>query len=183
MIIKYLILINLFFILFLTSCSSVKVSSIKNEEKRMSDITGYFVYCNIADMELRKSLEVAIVEKFSAKGKKAKESILMFPPIKEYDSLEIKEKCMKDGLNAKLTISPINTSSETGYMYMYGMLMPVTISNYSFDLILLDFSDNETIIRSTVNTEASSIKYITSTIAQKIVNELIKIEENENVLE
>ena len=62
-------------------------------------------------MELRKSLEVAIVEKFTAKGKKAKESILMFPPIKEYDSLEIKEKCMNNGLNAKLTISPNNYNS------------------------------------------------------------------------
>ena len=180
---KYFFVFNLFLIVLLTSCATVKVSTVKNNEKKMSDITGYFVYCNIADMELRKSLEVAIVEKFTTKGKKAKESILMFPPIKEYDSLEIKEKCMNNGLNAKLTISPINTSTETGYMYMYGMLMPVTSTNYSFDLSLLDFSDNETIIHSTVNTEGDSIKYITSTIAQKIVNELIKIEENETVLE
>ena len=181
--IKYFIIFNLFLIILLSSCATVKVSTIKNEDKKMSDVTGYFVYCNIADMELRKSLESAIVENFSAKGKKAKESIVMFPPIKEYNSSEIKEKCLNNGLNAQLTISPINTSTDTGYMYMYGMLMPITSTNYSFDLILVDFNDNETIIHSTVNTEGDSIKYITSTIAQKIVNELIKIEEKEYIQE
>ena len=134
---KYFFVFNLFLIVLLTSCATVKVSTVKNNEKKMSDITGYFVYCNIADMELRKSLEVAIVEKFTAKGKKAKESILMFPPIKEYDSLEIKEKCMNNGLNAKLTISPTNTSTETGHMHTHCKIMRQTTHNNSIKFTLI----------------------------------------------
>ena len=177
----YFIVLNVFLVLLFASCTSVKISTIKNEQKKISDVSGYLVYCNIADMELRNTLESSIVEKFTEKGKKAKESILLFPPIREYSYTEINEKCMNEGLNAKLTISPINSSTETGYMYMYGVLMPVSSTNYSFDLILQDLVDNEIIIRSTVNTEGSSIKYIASTIAKKIVNEF-SVEENKELL-
>ena len=171
-------LIALSFMLF--SCASIKISTIKNENKKLSKISGYLVYCDIADIELRTNLEKEIVNQFLKVNEKANESIALFPPLKNYSTSEINEKSKENGLNAKLTLTPINSSSETGYMYMYGMLVPVSSTNYSFDITVQDFTDNEVILRSTLNSEGDSIKYIISSIATKIVNELQNEEIKEN---
>ena len=168
---KYFILsILLSFLLF--SCTSIKVSTVKNNDKRISEISGFLVFCDIADIGLRTELENNIVKKLSAKGKVAKESVVLFPPLKNYNSSEIYEESKKNELNTKLIISPITSSSKTGYMYMYGMLLPVSSTNNSFDVLLQDLESGEIIIHSTVNTEGDSLKYIISKFSEKIVSEI-----------
>ncbi len=174
----YSFLIVLSFQLF--SCASVKISTIKNDNKKLSNISGYLVYCDMADIELRTNFEKEIVNRFSKIERKAKESIVLFPPLRDYNTNEIYEKSKENGLNAKLTIAPINSSSETGYMYMYGVLVPVTSRNYSFDIIVQDLSDGEVILRSTLNTRGDAIKYIISSITGKLVTELQNEEIKEN---
>ena len=174
---KYLFLIILPFLFF--SCASIKISTIKNDNKKLYDISGYLVYCDIADIELRTNLEKEIVNCFLKIEKKAKESIVLFPPLRDYNTTEIYEKSKENELNAKLTITQINSSSATGYMYMYGMLVPVSSTNYTFDIIVQDLTDGEIILRSTLNTEGGSLKYIISNIAERLVTEL----QNEEIKE
>lgn len=166
------------------SCSSLDISTIKNPEKKLSDTSGYIVFFDNPDIGLRTELENNIVKNFSAKGKLSKESIVLFPPIKDYESSEIRQKCLENGLNLKVLITTIDKSSETATTYTYaysnGVMIPIPISatstHYIFDIIVQDLRDNEIIIHSTLNSEDGSLKYIISKIADKIVNEILNEE-------
>ena len=161
-------------LLVITSCTSVNISSIKNYEKKISEVSGILVFSDMVDMELRLSLEKEIVNQFVLNGKYAKESILLFPPIKDYSVSELKEKCELERITARLKISPISSSTETGFMYMYGTLVPVSSTDYSFDMILQDLSDDAIILRSTVSVaDGGSIKSVIDDVAKKIVAEII----------
>lgn len=178
-------ILTLLLSLLLTSCASFKVSTVKNNNKNISEISGFLVFCDIADIGLRTKIETEIAQKLSSKGKIAKESIVLFPPLKNYNSLEIYEESIKNKLNAKLLIRPIDSSSETGYMYISGMLVPITSNNNSFDILLQDLEDEEIIIHSTINTEGDSLEYIISKFSQKIVYEILNEECKEfiNIME
>ena len=104
----------------------------------------------------------------------------LFPPFKDYDIFEIRDKCKKNGLNTKLVVTPINSSSETAYTYISGALIPISSTNYTFDIMMIDLENEEIIIRSTLKTEGDSIEYISSYIAKRIVTEMQKEEEKEN---
>ena len=178
---------NIFFIIVLlfviTSCATVDFYNIKNEEKNISGIKGYLIQFDIEDMKLRNSLETELVKRISNNGKKAKESILLFPPIREYTAVEIMEKCIAENLNAKILITLENVENEKAFMFMYGILMPVSTSNYTFDMKIIDINGNQIIIHSTIKTEGDSLKYICSQLSKKIVNELLKEEEKETLKE
>lgn len=166
---KQLLLILILFSILFSSCASVKVSTVKNENKKLSEVTGYLIICNFADIGLRTEFENKIVQKLTKREKNAKESVVLFPPLKNYTSLEIQDESMKNNLNAKIIISQIDSKSETGYMYMSGAIVPVTSTNNCIDVIVQDLINDEIIMHSTLNTEGDSLKYIISQVSEKIV--------------
>lgn len=176
---KIVLLLQLSLVVLFTSCATIKVTTIKNSEKLLSDATGYMVFFNTTDMELRKQLESNIVEELKNNGKEAIVSISVFPPLKDYNKEEVKSGCIKNNCNYKITIVTSNTSVETGFVLMYGMLIPASSTNCSFDIIIQDINDNEIVMRSTVNTEGDELKYITKNIAKKIVAEIVNEEVKE----
>ncbi len=172
---KILLSAILLFSVFSCSSTTFKLSSIKNNKKKIAEASNYIVFCDISDIGLRTELEKSIVQEFAKKGKTAKESINLFPPLKEYDPNEIKSECLRNNIYTKLQITPINSSSETGYMLMYGVLIPLTEKSNSFDIIIQDFKDDEMIMRSSLNTEGD-LKNIVSKTAVSIVDEILNEE-------
>ena len=173
---KQLLLISILFSVLFISCTSVKVSTIKNENRKLTEVTGYLILCDFADIGLRTEFENGIVQKLTKRGKNAKESVVLFPPLKNYTALEIQNESIKNNLNAKIIISHINSTSETGYMYMSGVLVPVTSTNNCIDVIVQDLINDEIIMHSTVNTEGDSLKYIITHISEKIVTAVLNEE-------
>lgn len=178
---KIKFLLYCFIILFFNSCASINFTTVKNDNKYISDAKGFLVFCNIEDMKLRKNFEKSIVDQLKESGRNAKESILLFPPVREYSALELKEKCVNEGLDVKLEIKQINSTTQTGYVYMYGMLLPVSSTDYTFDLVIQDFNDGEIILRSTINTDGDSLKSMISDIARRIVVEIKNESQKEKI--
>lgn len=159
--------------LFFTSCSSVKISTVKNQEKRIFNTEAIVVYCNSADIEFRTILESTAKEYFEKNGKSSIQSINLFPPIREYSLTEVYEIIEQNNFDSILFISQIASEKETGFVQVYGVLVPVSSLNTSFDVQLVDLSDKQIILHSTVKSEGESLSSMAKSISKKIVSEIL----------
>lgn len=156
-----------------TSCSTVKISTIKNQEKRIIDNHGIVIYSNSSDIEFRNTLETIIKDNFTKCRKNSIQSINLFPPLKSYSIEEIYEVSKKNNFDSILFISQTGSEKETGYILLYGVLVPTSTVNNSFDVQFIDLKDGVGILHSTVKAEGDTLNSMAKSVAKKIVSEIL----------
>ena len=165
------------------SCTSVKLTTVKNDEKNILDVSGYIVFCNFADIGLRSNLENKIVNEFTKRNISAKASIELFPPVREYSYAEMRDKSLGQSMNARIVFTTIDSTTETAYIPIYGVILPASSTYYSFDISVQDFNDNQLFMHSTLNTETDSIDGSSSDISKGIVLEILSLRSKELISE
>jgi len=161
-----------FFIVLFASCSSVKIDTVKNDEKKILDCKGIVVFANTQDISFRKNIENGIKEQFSKYGKQTIESITLLPPVKEYTENEIYEICRNNKYDSILFVSQMGAEKQTSYVIGYNLLIPASTVISSFDVQLIDLKDNQTVLRSTVTSEGDTLNSMAKSISKKIVSEI-----------
>ena len=170
------------------SCSSLEISTVKDPNRDINNLSGFLVFCDVPDIGLRTDVENKIVSFLLKKNKVAKDSISLFPPLREYDDSEIRELCQKNNLDTKIVIRLIDSTSESSlshsYNYVNGIMVAtpisMTVNYYCYDVLIQNSQNEEIIMHSTVNMD-ESLKYHSSEFAEKIVYEMLNEEYKEYI--
>ena len=179
-------LIVFFSVVLLTSCTSVKISTIKNQDKKVYNHQGIVICSNSKDIEFRTTVESKVKDYFEKYGKRTIQSIKLFPPLREYSITEIYEISKENNYDSILFISSLSEkqTGQTGYVFpfqYYFLFSTSTSYNSAFDVQLIDVTDSKAVLHSTVKAEGDSLNTITKSISKKIVSEILTAECNEYI--
>ena len=161
------------FVLLITSCTSVKVTTLKNENKKIHNCKGIFVFVDSVDINFRTNLEKKIKENLENHDKKVIESYTVFPPLKKYSLTEMYEIGKEKNYDSVLYVTQMSAEKEREYFLLSGVLLSDTNVTSSFDVQHIDLTDSQVIFRSTVNSEGDTMNAIVRSVATKIASEFL----------
>lgn len=192
------ILVGIFFLSLLVSCTSTKISSFSDPNIKISEYKRILICGDIRDIEIRKTIEKDLVNEFTQNGKNVISSIDVISPLKEYSKTELNQIYLKNNIDCILSVSIINTVEGEEYIpqqtyinytstYVNGIPISVplttTTGGYSesylkvdFEIKLTDVETGEIVFRATANSEGDDISdmgAISKSLSEKITEEYL----------
>ena len=172
--------------LFLTSCATTKIESVKKPDAELTKYKKTLIYVDIQDIQFRKLLEKDIEEQLAMQKKNIIKSIEIIPPLKEYSESDINKICRDNSIDSIIKISVISLSTNNGDSssvfiptgnFVWGLGSSDIKLTMAFDIIIYDVNNDEIVIRGTAKSEDENdeiedcMDNISKSLAKEIVEE------------
>ena len=172
--------------LFLTSCATTKIESVKTPDAELTKYKKTLIYVDIQDIQFRKLLEKDIEEQLAMQKKNIIKSIEIIPPLKEYSESDINKICRDNSIDSIIKISVISLSTNNGDSssvfiptgnFVWGLGSSDIKLTMAFDIIIYDVNNDEIVIRGTAKSEDENdeiedcMDNISKSLAKEIVEE------------